>query len=361
VKRGAPAFLPAGKALVAWLRAGAKSGRPQRTRLWAYRWKAHWFDANWRHQERLYRVPAFEGEGGRKLLFVMGFWRSGTTLLHELLACGPGMAAPRTWQCMNPSGFRIAGPPATRAAVSRPMDALLVDTLSPQEDEFALLARGAPSVYRAWLDPRRWDEVLPALEQQTWLALPESQWLADWRTFLGWCMPEAAARLVVKSPNHTFRLKALHRAWPRARMVWALRDPADTWQSNRKMWRAMTAMYGLWQGRAEDLDRFLAKAMSEYAAALRWASDALDPQTAAYLDFDRLTGATAQVLQGLVGQLQLGPWESWLPLLQARLSQSAGYRQETYADAPPLPAGADSVIGEIRALHRRLLREAQPA
>jgi hypothetical protein len=144
-------------------------------------------------------------------------------------------------------------------------------------------------------------------------------------------------------------------------MVWALRDPADTWQSNRKMWRAMTAMYGLWQGRAEDLDRFLAKAMSEYAAALRWASDALDPQTAAYLDFDRLTGATAQVLQGLVGQLQLGPWESWLPLLQARLSQSAGYRQETYADAPPLPAGADSVIGEIRALHRRLLREAQPA
>jgi hypothetical protein len=271
------------------------------------------------------------------------------------------MAAPRTWQCMNPSGFRIAGPPAARAAVSRPMDGMFVDALSPQEDEFALLARGAPSVYRAWLDPRRWDEVLPALEQQTWLALPESQWLADWRTFLGWCMPEGASGLAVKSPNHVFRLRALHRVWPQARFVWTLRDPLETWRSNRKMWRAMTAMYGLWQGRAEDLDRFLAKAMSEYAAALRWAADALDPRTVCYLDFDRLTSATAEVLQGLVGQLKLGRWESWLPLLHARLSQSAGYRQETYADAPPLPAGADSVIGEIRALHRRLLREAQPA
>jgi hypothetical protein len=271
------------------------------------------------------------------------------------------MAAPRTWQCMNPSGFRIAGPPAARAAVSRPMDGMFVDALSPQEDEFALLARGAPSVYRAWLDPRRWDEVLPALEQQTWLALPESQWLADWRTFLGWCMPEGASGLAVKSPNHVFRLQALHRVWPQARFVWTLRDPLETWHSNRKMWRAMTAMYGLWQGRAEDLDRFLAKAMSEYAAALRWAADALDPRTVCYLDFDRLTSATAEVLQGLVGQLKLGRWESWLPLLHARLSQSAGYRQETYADAPPLPAGADSVIGEIRALHRRLLREAQPA
>ena len=288
------AFLPAGKALVAWLLAGARSARAPRARLWAYRWKAYWFEANWRRQEMLYPAARFEGEAGRNLLFVMGFWRSGTTLLHELLAAGPGMAAPRTWQCMNPSGFRIAGPPAKRAAVSRPMDAVLVDALSPQEDEFALLARGAPSVYRAWLDPRRWEEVLPALEQDTWLALPESQWLADWRTFLGWCAPEGAARLVVKSPNHVFRLKALQRIWPQARMVRTLRDPVETWQSNRKMWRAMTAMYALWEGRAEDLDRLLFKAMSEYAATLRWAADALPPETTTYLDFARLTTGTSR-------------------------------------------------------------------
>ena len=346
----APTFLPAGSALAAWLRAAPRSKAP-RAMLWAYRWKGYWFDQNWRRQASLYPPRRFEGEDGRNLVFVLGFWRSGTTLLHELLAAGPGMAAPRTWQCMNPSGFRIAGAPAAGPAVARPMDAVLVDALSPQEDEFALLARGAPSVYRAWLDPRRWEETLSALEQDTWLSLPESQWLADWRTFLGWCMPDDAARLVIKSPNHVFRLQALRRAWPQARWAWTLRDPADTWQSNRKMWRAMSERYALWEGRAEDLDRLLFKAMSEYAAALRWATD----KSVVFLDFDRLTTESEKVLQVVTQRLGLGAWESWLPRLKAQLDESAKRRAEDYRDAPALPAYAKPLLKEIRDLQCQLL------
>ncbi len=348
----APAFLPAGKALAAWLRQGATSGKAPRARLWAYRWKAYWFDSNWRRQAMLHPPSPFEGPGGEKLVFVMGFWRSGTTLLHELLAAGPGMAAPRTWQCMNPSAFRIAGAPPKGEAVARPMDAMRVDALSPQEDEFALLALGAPSVYRAWLDPRRWQEVLPALEQDTWLALPESAWLAGWRTFLGWCMPAGAAHLVVKSPNHVFRLKALHRAWPRARFVWTLRDPVETWQSNRKMWRAMSAMYALWSPRdADAFDRLLLKAMTEYATTLRWAAD---NTAATYVDFDELGRDPAKVMQSLTAQLALGPWDSWRENLGSRLAPDAARRPENYAGAMPPPEEADRVIAEVRELHRRL-------
>lgn len=354
MSRGLPALLPAGRELASWLRAGPAAQPPRRLALWAYRWRAYWFDANWRRQQTLFPAPDFAGDRGRNLVFVLGFWRSGTTLLHELLACGPRMAAPRTWQCMNPSGFRIGGPPASSAAVARPMDALSVSALSPQEDEFALLARGAPSAYRAWLDPRRWREALPALRQETWLSLPAEKWLADWRTFLGWCMPEGAGILAVKSPNHAFRLRALHRAWPKARLAWTLRDPVDTWQSNRKMWRAMTATYGLWDWQGDDLDRLLLEAMTEYAAALRWAAESLGSDTTAYVDFDRLARDTAPVLRSVTARLDLGSWEDWLPAVQPRLEESAKHPQETYAGAAPLPHDAAPVIEQVRELHARL-------
>jgi len=349
-----PSFLPAGRALVRWLSAGPKTDSVPRRAFWAYRWRAYWFDRNWERQAHLYPVPRFEGEEGRNLIFVMGLWRSGTTLLHELLALGPKIGAPRTWQCMNPSGFRIGGAPTEQAQRSRPMDALIIGALSPQEDEFVLLARGAPSVYRAWLDPRRWQEVLPALSQDAWLTLPRHEWLDDWRTFLGWCFPRDAAALVVKSPNHVFRLKALHRTWPRARFVWTLRDPVETWLSNRKMWSAMTSMYGLWQWRDEDLDRLLLRAFEEYASTLNWAGRSLRADCV-YVDFDRLATATSETLREVTRRLNLGAWEDWMPLVQARLEQSARHPRETYSTARALPEYATGVIGEISDIHRRLL------
>lgn len=354
MRRGAPAFLPAGSALATWLSAGPRVPGSPRLALWIYRWNGYWFERNWRRQAALYPARDAAGEAGRNLVFVLGFWRSGTTLLHELLAAGPGMVAPRTWQCMNPSGFLIAGEPRSGVAVPRPMDAMTVSALSPQEDEFVLLARGAPSVYRAWLDPRRWRETLPALEQETWLSLPPDRWLDDWRRFLNWCLPEQARTLVIKSPNHVFRLQALHRTWPKARLAWTLRDPVATWHSNRKMWRAMTARYGLWSWRDGDLDRLLFQAMRAYATALRWTAATLDAQSSVYVDFERLGSAPAEVLRALTARLGLGEWESWIPAVRSRLDQAARHAPEAYDGRQSLPPEAAALIQEVRELHRRL-------
>lgn len=351
-----PSYLPAGSALTSWLINGPRFDASRRPALWIYRWKGYWFDRNWGLQERLYPSPDFDRDGGTGLIFVLGFWRSGTTLLHELLSSGPHMAAPRTWQCMNPSAFRIGNPPRSGTSISRPMDAVVVNALSPQEDEFALLARGAPSVYRAWLDPRRWEEVLPALSHETWTSLAPREWFHDWRTFLGWCIPDGATTLVVKSPNHVYRLRALLRIWPGLRMVWTLRDPVEAWLSNRKMWHAMTRVYGLSEWEPTNLDRLLFNAFQEYSKMLRWAADTIGPRQLTVVDFDQLTRSTAEVLPTLTMRLKLGVWEQWMPRIGERLRQSADYRRQTNRTTAPLPEYGRSLIEEIRELHDQLLK-----
>src|SRR5262249_18962829 len=85
-------------------------------------------------------------------VFVLGHWRSGTTLLHELLARAPRHAAPTTFDCLSPHPFLLTRswlPALLRrfAPRRRPMDNMAAGWDRPQEDEFALCLLGLPSPY----------------------------------------------------------------------------------------------------------------------------------------------------------------------------------------------------------------------
>src|SRR5947209_16325342 len=83
-------------------------------------------------------------------LFILGHWRSGTTLLHELLVQDPRHGYPDTLQCMGPCQHLVTGPLLRRYVnwilpERRIMDNMAVGWGRPQEDEFALALLGAPS------------------------------------------------------------------------------------------------------------------------------------------------------------------------------------------------------------------------
>jgi len=59
----------------------------------------------------------------------------------------------------------------------------------------------------------------------------------DWRSttfreFLAGVAGGRAGRLLLTSPNHTFRIRALIEAFPGAAYVWAVRDPRQAFLSN---------------------------------------------------------------------------------------------------------------------------------
>jgi len=223
------------------------------------------------------------------------------------------------------------------------MDGVLVSSDSPQEDEFALMAMGVPSVYRGFLDPRRLPELEPLLDPSGWSA-EDSSWLETLECFLAWCRREGEARMIVKSPNHIFRYRALAARYPKARFLWILRSPTELWRSNLGMWRAMTERYGLWNPRGSELEGFLEKAMDSYGELIGRLREEGVFRQQPVLSYEELVARPEDVLQPLADRLGLPPWDSWGPATLSRI------------EARPLPE--PSRVSETRWAQLQALQEA---
>ncbi len=305
-----------------WIRAGGRSSRAgpaHALRLW---WHAKWFEVNWGSStRRLANAPLPEDP-----VFVMGLWRSGTTVLHELLAACGRWATPQTWQCFNPSTCFLSGPPSEDAVARRPMDEGRIATLGPQEDEFALLLLGEPSAYRGFIDPRR----LRECGQLLWSEAEGP--LLRWQDFLrGIAAASPGARLLLKSPNHTFRLPLLRSLFPRAQFIWIGRDTGEVLASNRRMWRAMMEIYALWDCPSHAIEEFLQDMVRACAAALGRCVEGMPPERMLWVDFEQLHAHPKEVLQRVLRFIDSSPHHD---------AQAAGRAADLALARIPIHAGS---------------------
>ena len=184
-------------------------------------------------------------------IFVVGHWRSGTTLLHELLTLDPRHKYADTYACLAPSHFLIS-----RYLVPwwlqflmpkrRPMDNVRVGWKQPQEDEWALCLLGLPSMYRTVAFPRRLPQCPEYLDLQGLSAPAQQGWDERLIRFLKSVMlGQPESRLVLKSPTHTARIGHLQALFPRARFVHVVRDPLTVFPSTIRLWMRLATDHGL--------------------------------------------------------------------------------------------------------------------
>ena len=344
---------PFGRESLNWVQQGGRPTRIGGMQRFMYRWQSYWFEHNLSLQRRLH--PISISPFATDPVFILGLWRSGTTFLHDLLGVCPGLICPATWQCMNPSNFRLRPPPRVGKAMRRPMDGLVIDTFSPQEDEFALLALGAPSVYRGFFDPRRMEELAHWLDPDVWAVDRSINGMTPWREFLAGVAHGKEGRLLLKSPTHTFRIRALMKEFPGAAYVWLVRDPEEVLFSNRKMWVSMFRKYAFWEWDAAELDRFLMRAFHYAAHCLACAVSAMPKGRLVVVDFDRLTSAPVETIKALNRRLSLGAWDEMNSAVAHAAAGKSGYRKDTYIEAPPSVVRV--AIDELRTAQHTALAE----
>jgi len=177
-----------------------------------------------------------------KPLFIIGHWRSGTTLLHYLLSQDDQFAYPTIYQVSNPHTFLVRGATQNNdsnknQALKRPMDDILITSSSPGEDEFAISVTSLRSPIIGWSFPRReafYDQFLTFEGVQDDVV---EEWISTLKTFYQKLCYMHQNPLLLKSPPHTARIKILLDMFPDARFIHIHRNPYKVFQSTYKLYR----------------------------------------------------------------------------------------------------------------------------
>ena len=192
-------------------------------------------------------------------LFILGIFRSGTTLLHNLLVQDDRFAYLNLYQACYPNTFLTTE--STNARVMgfflpdrRAQDGIALGMRETQEEEFALCGLTGKNFVMGWVFPRRAEQFRRYL---TFRGATVEE-VAEWKSALMGLVRKLSFKykrpLILKSPANTARIRMLLELFPDARFVHIHRNPYDVFQSTRHTYDKVVPWITLQRPVVEGLD-----------------------------------------------------------------------------------------------------------
>jgi hypothetical protein len=268
-------------------------------------------------------------------IFILGHWRTGTTLLHELMICDERFGFPTTYECMDPNHFLLTEGLFNRwlkflIPSSRPMDNMKAGFNRPQEDEFALCMLGQGSPYLAIAFPNH-----PPIDQE-YLDLanvppkPLRRWKRCLKDFLRRVTYKVGKPLVLKSPPHTARIKVLKDMFPSAIFIHIVRDPYVVFPSTVNLWRTLYKTHGMQTPTYAGLEELVLQTFVRMYQRLEEGKKLLEPNRFYELRYEDLIKDPVNEMRKIYEHFNLGGFDAFLPRLQSYLASIKGYETNKY-------------------------------
>jgi hypothetical protein len=282
-------------------------------------------------------------------LFVLGHWRSGTTLLHELLMLDANNTCPNTYQCMAPHHFLWTEwflPPMIRWMLpsKRPMDSMSAGWDRPQEDEFALVNLGMPSPYLAWAFPNHGPVADEYLDLRTLPAHERETWKRTWRDFVHRVALRGDQRIVLKSPTHTARMRTILEVFPDAKFIHIVRDPLVVFPSTVRLWKSLSEVQGFQHLRegAAWIENHVLDTFVRMYECFEQDRELVPPGRLIDVRYEDLVADPVGQMREIYQQLDLGDFATVEPEVMRYTMKSRDYQTNKYVLPPEV---ADRVRG----------------
>jgi omega-hydroxy-beta-dihydromenaquinone-9 sulfotransferase len=276
-------------------------------------------------------------------IFILGHWRTGTTLLHELLVLDRRHSFPTSYECFAPNHFLLTESLITKclwflSPTKRPMDNMAIGWDRPQEDEFALCMLGQPSPYLTMAFPNQRPAFPEYLDLEGLSPSALNRWKRTFHRFLQTVAFRNPKRLVLKSPPHTCRIKVLKEMFPEAHFVHIVRDPYVVFPSTMNLWKSLYQRHGLQTPTFAGLEDHVFETFLRMHEKLEQTRHLVDDDHFHELRYEDLVRDPIGEMRELYERLNLGEFDRVVPRLQDYLASVAGYETNRYELTPELRA-----------------------
>jgi hypothetical protein len=268
-------------------------------------------------------------------IFIVGYWRSGTTYLHNVMAQCPDfgyitpLATGMPWDIL---GIVRSLEPLLEQALpqDRYVDNVAVTPTSPQEDSIPLATMGAASYYHGMYFPQRFEthfrrEVFGEGEDH----------IEQWKRLHHYLLRKVSVHqghrpLLIKNPVYTGYVRHLRSLWPQAKFIHIYRNPYRVFPSARHYFTRLLPELALQDYGDLPIDELVLESYPFLLDTLKTDTADLPSNQFAEVRFEDLQSNPLPELQRLFEQLELPDFETARPDFETYLAGLKDYRQNQY-------------------------------
>jgi hypothetical protein len=270
-------------------------------------------------------------------VFILGHYRSGTTLLHKLLDSDPRFSTINTFDLIFPNCPNWLQPPLKTILQGvinlfhikqKFFHNYVVNLDDPNEEEPVLLSTCSRwTAYWGYIFPKRAVEYL-----DRYISFHNQKEREDWQKAFDYYIRKFTRRkgnrqLVLKDPPHTGRIAALLELYPNAKFIHVYRNPYRVYYSMQKLWReTIESHYTTQQLSNAERDEII---FEHYGRLMRnfEAQKCLIPAgNLVEIKYEKFKIDPVGELQNIYRSLQLPEFKEGLPAIELQLSKEQSYR-----------------------------------
>ena len=276
-------------------------------------------------------------------IFIIGHWRSGTTLLHEYMIRDSRFTFADTYACFVPEHFIVSRWTLRPIAAllmpkKRPIDNMEAGFDRPQEDEFALVSMGLPSPYRNIIFSNNGLNIdLDYLTLRNVPAEDRNAWLNGLDTFLKmltFLTPEK--RVVLKSPPHTGRIRTILERYPDAKFIHIHRNPYSIFPSTYNLWMRLSKDEGAQRPNGKGMEDYIFDNLNTMYETFEEEVKQLPTNQFCEIAYKDLTSTPVETLATLYQALELGGFEEVRPIFEQYAHSQKEYKKNKFSMDPEL-------------------------